>query len=181
MCTFIGSYYDPSPWTEQACSDQLSVPAGCPITFVTGADLVGSDVAMGLLGSDGRTTPIASTATLVDTVSQTFTLPDEDSCDCAPTPIAIPFERFSVAVPSAVAGDVLELDYLGFAGPPFQVQVTAAAPCGPLQWPDVEISLACDRCPAQPSDSNGCGAAGAPTLAIAGLALAMMLRRRRAS
>src|SRR5690349_18781231 len=84
-CTYTGSYYDRTPWAESVCAADETVPAGCPANFVIGARVPLDNVTAVRVGSDGTTTPLASTTTLVDTVSQGFTLPDELSCDCAPT------------------------------------------------------------------------------------------------
>ena len=194
-CVFNGSYYDPTPWTEEACIIETSVPAGCPLHFVTGAMPSLSSVTVDLVASDGTMTQVASAATLVGTVSPSYVLPDELSCDCAPTPTTIPFERFAVAVPGAAAGETLEVQFPGYSGPPDEVEVGPAAACGTPQWPtDIQVALACDRCPPPPGDAprdeagvgtapdpvhRGCDAGSGSVLGVVGIAL-LSVRRRRA-
>jgi uncharacterized protein (TIGR03382 family) len=179
-CIFLGNVEEPAPWLYKACGGELSVPAGCPITFVTAADVTAAEVSIDLLGSNDTRKPIDSDAMLFETVLQTYALADQSNCSCAVTPTTIAFQRFSVRVPSAAAGDRFELE--GF-GNDVDFQITTAAPCGPLQWPPaIDVSVDCERCapPPPPDAQEGCGAAGAPAFAIAGLALLVVTRRRRA-
>lgn len=192
VCTYTGSYYDPAPWTESACVADEMVPAGCPVHFVIGTQLPDGSVTADRVGSGGTTTPLASTTTLVDTVTQTFSLPDEFSCDCAPTETAIGFSRYAVAVPGAKAGDVIGLE-IGGISTPFAYQIVAAGPCPAPDWPtDYEVALACDRCPGSdvppdgglpgdpvtPPEDHGCAVGGAPGV-LAALLLLPLARRRR--
>ena len=55
-CTFSGSYYDQAPWTEQVCAADYQVPAGCPIHFVTGAELTPANVVTQTVATDGTRT-----------------------------------------------------------------------------------------------------------------------------
>lgn len=179
ICDYSGSYYDPSPWTEHACTAQYEVPAGCPIDVVTANDPTLFTVSRG--GAD-----VASSSTVVDTVTQTFTIPDEFSCDCAPTDIAVGFHRVAITVPDAAAGDVLTV---GMGGDRFDFSIVAAAPCV-TAWPDgYTVALACDRCPTDmPTDGGpgattptstpgGCQSSPSPALAL-GL-LVLIARRGR--
>jgi uncharacterized protein (TIGR03382 family) len=187
VCTFSGSYYDQMPWAEQACTAEIAVPAGCPVHFVTGAQPDPSSITAARVESDGTLTPLAATATPVDTVAQTFTLPDEFSCDCTPTQTNLQFQRFAVAVPGSNAGDFIAIQFAGLEGSAVEVEVTAAAPCPAAEWPtDYDVGLACDHCPMPPADSQGsqsspggCDAGGAPSLCFGGLALLALARRRR--
>jgi MYXO-CTERM domain-containing protein len=174
-CTFEGSYYDLAPWAEHACEVEPAVPEGCPVHFVI-AEVDLANIQVSLL-SGGTTTQVASTASLVGTDPHSFLLPDEFSCDCAPTATTIIFQQIAVMIPSAVEGDTVEVEGLDF-------QITAPAACPPPSWPtDYEVGLACDRCPMNTSGGGlggGCTAAGgAPPLALAALALLPFLRRRR--
>ena len=190
-CTYTGSYYDQTPWTESACAADETVPAGCPVHFVIGAQLQPADVMVERVGSDGTTTPLPSTTTLVDTVSQGFTLPDEFSCDCAPSNVTIDFGRYAVAVPDAQPGDTISLVVAGAA--PFTFQIAAAGTCPAPDWPsEYDVALACDPCPhgdplpgdPPPGDmpgggGHGCAAGGDPCVLLAVLLLPLVRRRRR--
>ena len=185
-CTYTGSYYDQTPWTESACAADDAVPAGCPVHFVIGAQLQPTDVMAERVGSDGTTTPLSSTTTLVDTVSQGFTLPDEFSCDCAPSGVGIQFGRYAVAVPDARPGDTIGLDIAG--AEPFTVQIAAAGTCPAPDWPtEYDVALACDPCTNPPPgdtppgdmDGHGCNAGGDAGAMLAVLLLPLVGRRRR--
>lgn len=164
VCTFSGSYYDQTPWTEQACAADSIVPAGCPVHFVTAAPIMPSDVTAEKIANDGSSTPTASTATLVDVDRRGFVLPDEFSCDCAPTSVSIDFQRFAVALPGGQPGDAIALRFPG-QGQSVGFEIGAAGPCPPADWPtEYDVALACDRCPMDPGN-NGSGTGEAPGLA----------------
>jgi hypothetical protein len=189
VCDYSGSYYDQTPWTEHACAAEDTVPAGCPVHFVIGAELDPSLISAVRLESDGTTTPLASTASLVDTVTKTFTLPDEFSCDCAPTQTAIAFQRFAVVVPDATAGDTIAIQIYG-GTIDAAYGITAAASCPADVWPsDYEVALACDRCSqepdgqppggqppdGQPDGHAGCKASSDPGFALVAFTLLFIL------
>ena len=191
-CTFSGSYYDPSPWTEQVCAAEYEVPQGCPIHFVTGAPIDPANVKAERVAANGDVTQTASTTTIDGADQRTFLLPDEFSCDCAQTPTTIAFSHVSVSVPAAVAGESVRL--WGFSGSGDEVMITAPAACPTVEWPtDYEVALACDRCPEPPPDSGnshgdgpfgidaGCSAGGgdASLLVVAMAAVLPLVRRRR--
>ena len=195
-CTFSGSYYDPSPWTEQVCAADYEVPQGCPIHFVTGAQIDLSHVMAERVAADGTATDTASTATIDGEDDRTFLLPDEFSCDCAQTLTAITFQHVVVSVPAAVAGESVRLSGIAFSGGGDEVLITAPAACPQVEWPtEYEVALACDRCPMDPDgsgsdhhgdgpfglDVGGCAAGGgdASLLVVAMAAFLPLVRRRR--
>lgn len=191
-CQFTGSYYDPSPWTEQVCAADYEVPQGCPIHFVTGAAIDPANVMAERVAANGDVTETSNTATIDGEDDRTFDLPDEFSCDCAREPVAIAFQHVSVTVPNAVAGESVRL--WGFGGE-HEVTITAPAACPQVEWPtDYEVGLACDRCPDPPDNSGGshgdgpfgievggCAAGGsdASLLVVAMAAFLPLVRRRR--
>jgi hypothetical protein len=198
VCDYSGSYYDSAPWTEKACSADEAVPAGCPVHFVIGTELDVSSISAAKVAMNGTTTPVASTATRLDAILKTFTLPDEFSCDCTPTATGVQFSRYEVAVPSAQPGDAIEISAIAFGGSPLYYTVTAAGPCPDPAWPtEYHVALACDRCPDPPDGSDGsdgsdgehasttpggCAAGGDPSLALLAVLGALPLlgsRRRR--
>lgn len=191
-CTFSGSYYDPSPWTEQVCAAEYEVPQGCPIHFVTGAAIDPKNVMAERVAANGDVTETASTATIDGEDDRTFDLPDEFSCDCAREPVTIAFSHVSVSVPAAVAGESVRLWGAAFSGGEHEVMIIAPGPCPAVEWPtDYEVALACDRCPEPPPDNlhgdgpfgidAGCNAGGgdASLLLVAMAAFLPLVRRRR--
>lgn len=171
ICDFYGSYYDPSPWTEQACFAQDEIPAGCPIDIVIAGDAV--------ITVEDRD----SSRVVVDTVTKTFTVPDEGSCDCAPTELAVELQRIALTV-DAVEGDVVKLS---IAGRGYDFTMGAPGPCV-TAWPDdYAVALACDRCPGEPpvadptSPAAGCNAGGGPSLLLGLLLIARRGRSRGAA
>lgn len=191
VCTFSGSYYDQTPWTEQACAADSIVPAGCPVHFVTAAPIMPADVTAEKVANDGSSTPTASTATLVDIDSRGFVLPDEFSCDCTPTSVTINFQRFQVALPGAQPGDAIALRFPG-QGQSVGFEIGAAGPCPAADWPtEYDVALACDRCPSDPGGGGpghddeapgiaGCSAAVDPhALLLTTLIVVPVARRRR--
>lgn len=192
VCTFSGSYYDQTPWTEQACAVEYVVPAGCPVHFVTAAPIMPSDITAEKVAMDGSSTPVSSTASIVGTDSQGFVLPDEFSCDCAPTSVTINFQRFQVAVPTAQPGDGIVVRFPG-QGQTVGFDIGAAGPCPAPEWPtEYDVGLACDRCPVDPGNDagsdphgdeplgiHGCSTGSDPSLlALSALALLPLARRR---
>jgi hypothetical protein len=197
VCTFYGSYYDPSPWTEQACMVENAVPAGCPIHFITAANVAAADIQV--MGGSGAT---PSTATLVDTQVVPLDTVDVFSCNCDPATYATTFQRFAVTAPSLAPGDYATITWPGASGPAMSVLVQDPGACAPVEWPTtIEANLACDRCPADPIGSDdagsgsgssgsdtvrpmhggGCAAGGDASLGalVAVLAVSGMGRRRR--
>lgn len=191
-CDFSGSYYDQAPWTHEPCMAETSVPAGCPVHFVTGAPIDPQQLQAFLLQSDGTKPQTPSSATVVGSDDRTFTLPDEFSCDCTPTQVGISFQRIAVDIPAATAGDSVTLWGVGYEAGPLEIEFTAPAPCPEPQWPEqYSVGLACDRCPDPDTDGDGvpddqesdfdvgCAVGGDPSVILAGLALLPLLRRRR--
>ena len=194
-CTFYGSYYDPQPWAEQACMAEYSVPAGCPIHFVTAATVMPSDVTV----TDGSGSAAASTTTLVDSQVVQLDTIDVYSCNCDHTTESWTFQRFAVAAPSLQAGDYATISWPGFSGPAASVSITAAAACPTVEWPSSYVSaIACDRCPQDPIGSgsgsdpgsgagpifpsrNGSGCATGGSSSLGAVLALLALRRRRAS
>lgn len=154
-CQFSGSYYDPSPWTEQTCSSEYEVPQGCPFHFTTGAQIDPTQLRTDRVAADGTSTEASNTATIDGEDQRTFLLPDEFSCDCAQTPTTITFEHVSVTVPAAVAGESVRVWGFSFGGG-HEVAITSPGPCPTVEWPtDYEVGLACDRCPMDYDDGSG--------------------------
>jgi hypothetical protein len=187
VCDYTGSYFEPTPWADQACSAEESVPAGCPLHVVIGADLEPTAITAALRANDGTTTPLSSTVQLVDSVTENFVVPDLLACDCEPKPTDVEFWRYEVTVTGAQAGDTIEIDTPGVRGPLYTV--TAAGPCPAPAWPtDFHVALACDMCmePTDPigdhsNEPGGCAAGGDPSLALLAAlgALPLLARRRR--
>lgn len=181
-CTFYGSYYDPYPWTEQACVVESYVPEGCPIHFTTAAGVMAADVTVN--GSAGG-------ATLVDTQDVALATIDVYSCDCPHVTEETVFQRFAVATTGLHAGDYATIGWPSASGPQMGAAITAAGPCPAVEWPsEYGTAIACDRCPVDPAGSGsgsgsgggsshggGCNAGGAPGYSVA--VLALLARRRR--
>lgn len=163
---------------------EYSVPAGCPMHFVTAAEVMPSQVMV-----NGG----SSTATLVDTQVVQLDTVDVFSCSCDHVTQGVTFQRFAVTSQGLQAGDYASIDWVGYSGPVGSIAITAAGACPTVEWPtDYQAAIACDRCPVDPigSDSGsgsgsgggnghggGCAAGGTSSVAAA-LAL-LALRRRR--
>jgi len=162
ICMFSGSYYDPQPWTHQVCAVEASVPEGCPIHVVTGAQIDTANVtAQRISGMTMTDTP--ASATIIGTDLRSFTVPDEFSCDCAPTGIAVDFDHLSIAVPAAVAGYTIRLWGISYQAGQYEVTITAPAACPTPDWPtDYQVALSCDRCPEDPDTGGGSGSGNDP-------------------
>jgi len=153
VCTFYGSYYDPQPWTEQPCMVEYAVPQGCPVHFITAANVKASDIEV--MGGSGVT---PSTTTLVDTQVVPLDTLDVYSCNCDQITEVVTFQRFAVTAPSLVAGDYAEITWSGESGPTGSVLFQDPAACPPVEWPTtIEAAIACDRCPVDPIGSDGSG------------------------
>jgi len=188
-CTFTGSYYDPAPWTNEACPVDAAVPEGCPIHFVTGAPIDPAHITAERV-SNQLVMPTASTATIIGSDEVTFSVMDVMSCDCAQTNVHVSFSHVSVDVPDAVAGESVRLQGVAYSAPDYEVAITAPGPCPTPDWPSgYQAGLACDLCPIDPDgDPNtpngsegGCSAGGEPSLLLFAAAALFVRRRRRAS
>ena len=192
-CDFSGSYYDPEPWTHQACAVDVAVPEGCPIHLVTGAQINPAYVMAQRVTSNGVATDTPSTLTSVGADHESFWVMEVNSCDCHFTTVAVTFEHLEIDVPGAVAGETVRLWGL-LQGNGYEVQITAPGPCPTPEWPtEYSAALACDRCPEPDNDGDGipddidthddnagCAVGGDPSVILVGLALVPFMRRRRA-
>lgn len=193
-CDFYGSYYDPDPWTHQACMVDVAVPEGCPIHFVTAAPIDPAQIVAQRVDTNGTATDTPSTATIIGSDQATFSVMDVTSCDCHQTNIGVEFDHIEVDVPAARAGETVYLQGIAFQSGSLAVQIDPAGPCLAPEWPtEYHAALACDRCPDPDSDgdgvpdsddrndnSAGCAVGGDPSLILVGLALLPFVRRRRA-
>jgi MYXO-CTERM domain-containing protein len=175
-CTYQNSYYDPG--FDGACVAGTSVPAGCPVHFVTPRGQPPATFTVHR-GTQDITLPAATST--VETVGVPLSVVDPVDCDCTRTDTTVPFDRQALQLTGTQPGDTVELapGHLRLAQ---VVAITAAAPCPAVVWPtQIVLATQCDRCPRQPSSSSCSGTtehgggwlAGAITLGL------IACRRRR--
>jgi uncharacterized protein (TIGR03382 family) len=186
-CDYEGrDYYNPDGW-EGACFAAPSVPLGCPVEVVVPQGwAVNAGVVRG-----ANTVSLPITATLVDSVVEGVASIDVIACDCPPTTLAVPFDRYQIAVTGAQVGDYVTLAG-AVAADQAGTSFDAAATCPPVTWPTAfAVGTACDICPGDPGGSDmgssapgashggGCAASTGTGGLVVGIALALSALRRR--
>ncbi|HEV7557524.1 MAG TPA: hypothetical protein VGO00_18800 [Kofleriaceae bacterium] len=188
-CYFEGrDYYHLDDW-EGACFAATSVPLGCPVGV-----LVPHGVAVDPVVIRGQTqVTLTTTATLVDSVVEGVASIDVIACDCPPTTLAVPFDRYQIAVTGAQVGDYVTVTESVIADES-STSFDAAATCPPVTWPSAfGVATACDLCPGgggsdmAGSDSpggpemhgGGCAASTGTGGLVVGIAIALSALRRR--
>jgi len=171
------------------CMAQPSVPAGCPIYFVTTQMVATNGFTIGVSDAQGHPVTATATTTAHGTGQASDTYTDFFDCSCPRVTDQIQTFQFATSIPAAKAGDVVMIQMPSESSPNAMVQITAAAPCPSPSW-DVAFSLEtpCDLCPGDPPGDPmpphspggaGCSIGGQPGLAIALFAAFVALRRRR--
>jgi len=187
-CNFEGrDYYHLDDW-EGVCFAATSVPLGCPVGVVVPQGAVVNAVVV--RGANPVNLPI--TTTLVDSVVEGVASIDVIACDCPPTTLAVPFDRYQVTVTGAQEGDVVTVAE-GETADQGATSFDVAATCPPVTWPSAfAVATACDLCPTDPGGSDmagsdsppgshggGCAASTGTGGLVIGLVLALAAFRRR--
>jgi MYXO-CTERM domain-containing protein len=171
-CTYQNGYYDPG--LDGACVADTSVPAGCPVHFITPPQPPATFTVH--RGSQDITLP--ATASIVETVGVPVSLVDPLDCDCTRTQTTMSFDRQALALTGAQAGDTVSFAP-GHLYAPQVVKITAAGPCPEVVWPTrIVVATQCDLCPRQASSS--CASTDSSGAWLLGtIALGWMAHRRR--
>ena len=186
-CYFEGrDYYHLDDW-EGACFAATSVPVGCPVGVLVPQGAVVNPVVV--RGGNPVTLPV--TATLVDSIVEGVASIDVIACDCPPTTLAVPFDRYQIVVTGAQQGDFVTVDEAVTADES-STSFDAAATCPPVTWPSAfSVATACDLCPdpggsgmgsdsaGEPMHGGGCAASTGTGGLVVGIALALSALRRR--
>jgi len=173
-CRYQNGYYDPG--FDGACVADTSVPAGCPVHFVTPH---AQATAMFTVHRGAQDITLPATTSLVESVGVPLSLVDPTDCDCTRTDATVPFDRQALTLTGASAGDAVEF-VSGHLYVPQLVAITAAAPCPAVVWPaHVELATQCDRCPRQPPASASCSTGGGGGWLAAAIVLGLAGGRRR--
>jgi len=189
-CNFEGrDYYHLDDW-EGACFAATSVPLGCPVgVLVPQGAVVNAVVVRGL-----NQVNVPVTATLVDSVVEAVASIDVIACDCPPTTLSVPFDRYQIVVTGAQEGDFVMVADGGTTADQSSTSFGPAATCLPISWPtSFGVATGCDLCPIDPGGSDmgsdppidphrhvgGCAASTGSAGLIVGLALALAAFRRR--
>jgi hypothetical protein len=169
---------------DGACLAQQSVPAGCPIYFVTSQDAPPSAFTISVIDAHGSPVTATATTSSLGIAEGRDSYVDLNDCSCPTVSAPITIHLFATQVPAAKAGDFVAVDLSGapFEGPP--VEITAAASCPPPDWQvDFSHLTACDPCqspePHKP-DGYACGVGSGPSgLVVAALVVVAVQRAAR--
>jgi uncharacterized protein (TIGR03382 family) len=190
-CNFEGrDYYNTDGW-EGACFAAPSVPLGCPVGVLVPAGTTVDPVVV----RGQNPVNLMTTTTLIDSVVEGVGSIDVIACDCPPTTLEVPFDRYQIAVTGAQVGDLVSIgDGVKIADQGSTV-FDAAATCPPVTWPTAfAVSTACDLCPVDPAGSDsgsgsdnigprrmggGCAATTGTSGILVGVVLGLAALRRR--
>jgi hypothetical protein len=161
------------------CMGDVAVPASCPIHIAsqhTGGEWT---TTVPVYAQRGGTTMQLTGTVAVTPYMPDFGTIDVESCTCDHIGGPSPFDQVTVTVAGAQAGDSLMIvDRVVAIGP--------AGACPSFDWPtDIVAHPACDLCTSSDSSSGsnsghaGCATSDVTSPALATLALAFVVMRRR--